>query len=161
MAFLLLVLPDFTTLNTSASLTPFTFGKGTSHLPCKKSKSKIVHNAPTACSTFTFFYKCTNNLTYTGTRKQIQLTAFSFRFCLIIFERTLALFCPSLSRRYAGTAPSGTWSSFFCFVFLSSCIFNLKWLWYCIKSMGPPFTRSVISRGILFTPNVKKKQLII
>lgn len=31
-----LVFPDLMTLNTSASLTPFTLGKGTSHLPCRR-----------------------------------------------------------------------------------------------------------------------------
>lgn len=43
-----------------------------------------------------------------------------------MLERTLARDCPSLSNRYAGTAPSGVLSSFFCLVFLCSCIFKLQ-----------------------------------
>lgn len=65
------------------------------------------------------FYKNTWNLLRT-------LTAFSFLFCLIMLERTLARDCPSLSSRYAGTAPSGVLSSFFCLVFLCSCILMLQ-----------------------------------
>lgn len=61
-----------------------------------------------------------------GTASQQKLTAFSFLFCLIMLERTLARDCPSLSNRYAGTAPSGVLSSFFCLVFLCSCIFMLQ-----------------------------------
>lgn len=57
---------------------------------------------------------------------QKTLTAFSFLFCLIMLDRTLARDCPSLSRRYAGTAPSGVLSSFFCLVFLCSCILMLQ-----------------------------------
>ena len=56
-----------------------------------------------------------------------HLPAFSFLFCLIMLDRTLALLCPSLSNRYAGTAPSGTSSSSFFFVFLSSCILMLRY----------------------------------
>lgn len=55
-----------------------------------------------------------------------SLTAFSFLFCLIMLERTLARDCPSLSNRQAGTAPSGVLSSFFCLVFLCSCILMLQ-----------------------------------
>ena len=51
--------------------------------------------------------------------------AFSFRFCFIILECTLARDCPSQSSRYAGTAPCGVFSSFFCLVFLFSCILIL------------------------------------
>lgn len=62
----------------------------------------------------------------TGAANEQKLTAFSFLFCLIMLERTLARDCPSLSNRYAGTAPSGVLSSFFCLVFLCSCIFMLQ-----------------------------------
>lgn len=66
------------------------------------------------------------NLTKKGAAGEQKLTAFSFLFCLIMLDRTLARDCPSLSNRYAGTAPSGVLSSFFCLVFLCSCIFMLQ-----------------------------------
>ena len=62
---------------------------------------------------------------------------FSFCFCLIISESTLAWDCPSQSSRYAGTAPCGVFSSFLCFVFLFSCILIVFFicifsLWRCL-----------------------------
>ena len=57
--------------------------------------------------------------------KLTQLTAFSFLFCLIILLSTFARDCPSLSNRYAGTAPSGTFWLSFVFVWRSSCILSL------------------------------------
>ena len=62
-------------------------------------------------------YQCAVKLT--------QLTAFSFLFCLIILLSTFARDCPSLSNRYAGTAPSGTFWLSFVFVRRSSCILSL------------------------------------
>lgn len=55
-----------------------------------------------------------------------KLTAFSFLFCLIMLDRTLARDWPSLSSRYAGTAPSGVLSSSFCLDLLCSCILILQ-----------------------------------
>merc|ERR1719244_805759 len=55
--------------------------------------------------------------------------AFSFLFCLIMLDSTLARDWPSLSSRYAGTAPSGVLSSFFCLVFLCSCILMVFFIW--------------------------------
>mmetsp|Transcript_43163 Transcript_43163/g.102425 ORF Transcript_43163/g.102425 Transcript_43163/m.102425 type:complete len:259 (-) Transcript_43163:238-1014(-) len=51
-----------------------------------------------------------------------HLPAFSFRFCLIVLLSTLARSTWSLSRRYAGMAPSLTPSSAFCFLSFCSCM---------------------------------------
>ena len=107
----LLVLPVLTTLKTSASLCALTLGIGTSHLPWK-TKTRVM----TVLLIISF---CT-------VRSLWSHTAFSLRFCLIMLDRTFARLCSSLSRRYAGTAPSDTLSFDFVFVFRSSCILSLK-----------------------------------
>mmetsp|Transcript_13476 Transcript_13476/g.43015 ORF Transcript_13476/g.43015 Transcript_13476/m.43015 type:complete len:256 (+) Transcript_13476:113-880(+) len=50
-----------------------------------------------------------------------HLPAFSFRFCFTVLLSTLARDTPSRSSRYAGTAPSGTFSSSACLLFRCWC----------------------------------------
>jgi len=57
------------------------------------------------------------------------LAALSFRFCLMAVESAFAFFWSSRSRRYVGSAPSGTFELSACFIFRSSCAFKVFFSW--------------------------------
>mmetsp|Transcript_1815 Transcript_1815/g.3305 ORF Transcript_1815/g.3305 Transcript_1815/m.3305 type:complete len:232 (-) Transcript_1815:192-887(-) len=92
---------------------------------------------------------------FTRGRGTDHFPALSFLFCLIVFDRTFARLCNSLSSKYAGTAPSFTLAScssssspflgpfrFFCFsayiaIVFFICTFSLKRRRLCSLALIP------------------------